>query len=87
MELTKHVGVVAIIISKREEAAPVVNKILTEHGDLIVGRLGLPYGTHSLHVISLIVAGTKEQVEGLVTSLRMVPDTVVESTLSSTCME
>lgn len=85
MEDTKHVGVVAIIIRKRTITAPKVNRILTDYGELIVGRLGLPYGNHGLHVISLIVAGSQEQLNKFVADLKAVPDVVVESTMSDIC--
>jgi putative iron-only hydrogenase system regulator len=86
MDGTKHVGVIAIIISKRETTAPKVNQILTSHGDLIIGRLGLPYGDHGLHVISLIVDGEKERLQDLAAELTAVPDTIVESTMSPVCL-
>jgi len=86
MDSTKHVGVIAIIISKRETTAPKVNQILTNHGDLIIGRLGLPYGDHGLNVISIIVDGEKEQLQGLAAELTAVPDTIVESTMSPVCL-
>lgn len=87
MDDTKHVGVIAVILSKREITAPKVNQILTNHGDLIMGRLGLPYGDHGLHVISLIVDGERKQLEGLVAELTAIPDTIVESTMSPVCLE
>src|SRR5450756_385600 len=42
-----------------------VNQNLTNHGDLIIGRMGQPYRDHGLRVISLIVDGEKEQLQGL----------------------
>ena len=87
MDSTKHVGVIAVILSKRETTAPKVNQILTNHGDLIIGRLGLPYGNRGLHVISLIVDGEKEQLLGLTAELTAVSDTIVESTMSPVCLD
>jgi putative iron-only hydrogenase system regulator len=63
-----------------------VNQILTSHGGLIIGRLGLPYGDHGLHVISLIVDGDKEQLQGLTAELTAVSDTIVESTITPVCL-
>jgi len=63
-----------------------VNQNLTNHGDLIIGRLGLPYRDHGLRVISLIVDGEKEQLQGLTAELTAVPDTIVKSTMSPVCL-
>ncbi len=39
----KGVGVVGIIIESREKLAPKVNELLTVYGDMIVGRMRIPY--------------------------------------------
>jgi putative iron-only hydrogenase system regulator len=87
MENTRHVGVLAIIITKREKTAPLVNKVLTKHGDLIIGRMGLPYGDRGMHIISLIVDGTKPELEAFAAAVKAVPDTIVESTMSPVCVD
>ena len=87
MKNAKHVGVLAIIIKDREATAPVVNKVLTDHGDLIVGRLGLPYGDHGLHIVSLIVDGSESELEAFAAAVRAIPGTIVESTTSPLCEE
>jgi len=38
----KRLGVVGIVVENRVENAPKVNSVLTEFGDIILGRLGLP---------------------------------------------
>ena len=52
------VGVVAIIVKKRAAGAPEVNRVLTEFGDIVLGRMGLPYAQRDLHIITLIVDAT-----------------------------
>ena len=39
----RAVGVVAIIVKQRAAGAPGVNQVLTEFGDIVLGRMGLPY--------------------------------------------
>ncbi len=41
--LGRRVGVVAIVIHDRQQAAAKVNELLSEYGDIIVGRMGVPY--------------------------------------------
>ncbi len=57
-----RVGVAAIIIQDRLAAAPTVNKILSEYGEIIVGRMGLPYKDRQVSVISLILDGDTDTI-------------------------
>ena len=40
---------------KQNQSAENVNAILSEFGDVIIGRMGIPYFPKSLHIIALIV--------------------------------
>ena len=46
-----RVGVAAIIIQDRHQAAPRVSEILSEYGEIIVGRMGIPYLNRGVLVI------------------------------------
>ena len=63
--MERRVAVVGIIIDNREQAADKVNDILSNYGNLIVGRMGLPYEDRNLNIISLIVDGTNDQLGSL----------------------
>ena len=63
--MSRRIAVIGIIISDRETAAEEVNNILSEHGEIIVGRMGLPYEDKGLNIISLIVDGTNEELGAL----------------------
>ena len=76
------VGVVAIIVKGRAEIAPKVNGLLTEFGDIIIGRMGLPYHERNLNIITLIVDATTDQIGSLAGKLGMVPGVTVKSTLA-----
>jgi putative iron-only hydrogenase system regulator len=78
-----RIGSVAIVIEDREQAAPVVNRILSEYADIIVGRMGIPYRERNLAVISLIVNGTSDQVGALAGKLGSVPGVHVKSALTN----
>ena len=51
--MERRLGVVGIVIKDRKTMAPRVNEILTEHGEIIAGRMGLPYRGRNVSVISL----------------------------------
>lgn len=58
MDKENRVAVIGIVVSNREELAKKVNEILSNHGHIIVGRMGIPYKERDISVISIIVDGT-----------------------------
>lgn len=60
-----RIAVVGILIEDREGIAQQVNKVLGEFGDIIVGRMGIPYREKGVSVISLIVNGTTDQLSAM----------------------
>lgn len=46
----------------RENAARKINSILSEHSDIIVGRMGIPYRGRNISVISLIIEGSTDEI-------------------------
>jgi putative iron-only hydrogenase system regulator len=80
--MEKRLGFVGIIIHSRKKAAPMVNNILTEFGDLIAGRMGIPHVKKELSVIILIVNATTNEVGALTGKLGKIIGVSVKSALS-----
>jgi putative iron-only hydrogenase system regulator len=80
----RAVGVVAIIVKQRAAGAPGVNQVLTEFGDIILGRMGLPYPARGLNIITLIVDATTDQIGALTGRLGTLTGVTVKSTLAKT---
>jgi putative iron-only hydrogenase system regulator len=76
-----RLGVIGIVIEDRQVAAK-VNQILSEHADLIIGRMGLPHLARDISVISLIVDGSTDQVGSLTGKLGNIPQVTVKSALT-----
>jgi putative iron-only hydrogenase system regulator len=76
------VGVIAIIIKKRSESAALVNEALTAFGDIVIGRMGIPYHQRDLNIITLIVDATTDEIGALTGKLGMIPGVTVKSTLA-----
>ncbi|MBN1652475.1 MAG: iron-only hydrogenase system regulator [Deltaproteobacteria bacterium] len=76
------IGVVAIIVKKRTEVASLVNETLTAFGDVIIGRMGLPYHQRDINIITLIVDASTDQIGALSGKLGMIPGVTVKSTLA-----
>jgi putative iron-only hydrogenase system regulator len=80
--MEKRLGVVAILIEGRD-AVPRVNQILSSHGDIIQGRLGMPFRDKGVQVISLIVEGSTDQVGALTGPLGRLSGVQVKSVLTN----
>ena len=63
--MEKRIAVVGISIEDRDEASKKVNEILNMYGDIIVGRMGIPYKERNVSVISLIVDGSNDKIGAL----------------------
>ncbi len=77
----KRIGVVGIVIEDRS-VAPEVNEILSQYGEIIVGRMGIPYHEKGVSVISLIVDGTTDTIGALTGKLGALKNVNVKSALT-----
>jgi putative iron-only hydrogenase system regulator len=77
-----RIGTVSIIITKRENQAAGVNNILSEYGDMIIGRMGLPYPIKNIHIISLIVHGSTDAIGAMTGKLGVLPGVQVKSAMA-----
>jgi putative iron-only hydrogenase system regulator len=77
----KRIGVIGIVISDRKGIAPKVNSILSEHSELIMGRMGLPFREKNLSTIALIVDGDTDEIGSLTGKLGSLNNVQVKSAL------
>jgi putative iron-only hydrogenase system regulator len=80
--MERRLGVVGIVVTERENVAAHLNAILSEYGDIIVGRMGVPYRDRQVSVIALIVDGTTDQIGALTGKLGSLPGVSVKSALT-----
>ena len=78
----RSVGVIAIIIKNRSAAVHQVNDVLSEFGDMVIGRMGIPYHERSLNIVTLIVDASTDRIGSLTGKLGMIADVTVKSTLA-----
>lgn len=72
---------VAIIVESRD-SVETVNKFLSTYGEIIVGRMGVPYKEKNLNVISIIVDGTTDEIGALTGKLGRISGVTVKSALT-----
>lgn len=83
----KRIGVVGIVIEGNRDVAMEVQKILSENGDIILGRMGIPDREDDISAISLIVKGESERISALTGKLGRLERVNVKSALTSVEVE
>ncbi|WP_346353705.1 TM1266 family iron-only hydrogenase system putative regulator [Azotosporobacter soli] len=81
----ERLGVVGIVIEDSLKAGD-INHILSQYGEIIIGRMGVPRVSHKergVSVISLIVHGTNDEIGAMTGRLGNVKGVQVKSALSS----
>lgn len=82
-----RIGVVAIIIKGSREPVPEMQKILSEFGDVIVARTGIPDFEHAIFTISIVVRGSAERISALTGRLGRLNTVNVKSALTAVEVE
>ena len=80
--MEKRLGCISIILER--EIAPIahVNELISQFGDGIIGRLGLPYPSRGVNVITLITDSSVERLSALTGKLGKLPGIQVKSLMS-----
>jgi putative iron-only hydrogenase system regulator len=80
--MEKRVGFIGIIVEDRQKVSDQLNHILSEFGERVVARVGLPYKERGVSVITLIVDATTDEVGALTGKLGALEGVSVKSALS-----
>jgi putative iron-only hydrogenase system regulator len=80
--MERRLGFVGIIIEDRNRSAEEVNHLLSQFGEHIICRTGVPYKEKQVAVITLIVDTTTDALGSLTGKLGAIPGVSVKSNLS-----
>lgn len=64
MSLETRVAVISIIV-ENEDAVQKINEILHEYRGYVIGRMGIPYRTKGISIISVAVDAPQEKISAL----------------------
>lgn len=81
--MPQRIGVIGIVVEDRKKSAGLINQILGEYADIIVGRMGIPYRERNISVISLIIDGDTDKIGALTGKLGNIKGVRVKSALIS----
>lgn len=76
-------GVVGIIIEGDRKIATSVNGILSDYGDLIIGRMGIPNREDEIYLISVAVKGTAERISAMTGKIGRLNGVKIKSAVSN----
>ena len=79
----KKVGVIGIVLKAGRDRVEKVQSLLSDYGDIIVGRMGVPDKANGINAIALIVEGENEQLSALTGKLGRLDSVSVKSAVTS----
>lgn len=79
--MEKRLGVIAILLTDKQ-SVPKLNSILSDYSELILGRQGIPLHEKDIHVISIIVEGTTDQISAITGKIGKLAGAEVKSILT-----
>jgi putative iron-only hydrogenase system regulator len=62
--MEKTVAIIAIIVEDKT-ITPDLNALLSEYGDFIIGRMGLPYRERKINIISVVLDAPQDAINAL----------------------
>ena len=78
----KKLAIVGVIITNRA-IVPEVQSVLSDFGDIIIGRMGVPDRANGINAIALIVEGDNEQLSALTGKLGRLDSVSVKSAVTA----
>ena len=75
----KKIHLLAIAVQDRKKNAAKVNAVLSEYGDDILSRTGMPHTEHDVSLISVFIKAKENRMTKLKQKLQQIPEIRIES--------
>jgi putative iron-only hydrogenase system regulator len=79
--MEKRIGVIAILVTGKSSVDK-INNILSSYSQIIIGRQGIPIQNRKIHIISIIVEGTTDEIGALSGKMGKLTGVEVKSVLT-----
>ncbi|MBQ4562054.1 MAG: iron-only hydrogenase system regulator [Clostridia bacterium] len=80
--MMSRVAVMSIIVEARD-SADALNSILSEYGEYIIGRMGVPYKEKGISIISVALDAPQDSISALSGKIGKLPGVSVKTAYSS----
>ena len=77
-----RVAVMSIIVENPETVRQ-LNELLHEYGEYIIGRMGIPYRTRNIHIISIVIDAPQDTISTLAGKIGSLSGITVKTAFSS----
>ena len=77
-----RIAVMSIIVEDRD-AAEKINGLLHEYGEYIIGRMGIPYRSKGVNIISIAVDAPQEKISALSGKIGKLPGVTAKAAYSN----
>lgn len=84
--MESRVALIGIIVENRDSAEN-LNKLLHQHAEYIIGRMGLPYPKRGISIISVCVDAPADVISSLSGKLGMLPGVTTKTVYSKAAPE
>ncbi len=81
-QMERRIGATVIIVEENQRIDS-LNKILSAHSEVLLGRQGIPLRDRKLNVISLVFEGTTDEIGALTGQLGKLPGIRVRSVFAT----
>jgi len=78
----KRIAIIGAVLENPAKNQDEFNRIVSEFGDIIEGRMGLPFKDENIGVISLVVTADMNQINALTGKLGTIPEISVKTAVS-----
>ena len=82
MSIETRVAVISIVV-ENEDAAQKINEILHEYRGYVIGRMGIPYRSKGINIISVAVDAPQEKISALSGRIGRLPGTSAKTAYSN----
>lgn len=86
MSIETRVAVISIIVGN-EDAAQKINEILHEYREYVIGRMGIPYRSKGISIISVAVDAPQEKISALSGKIGRLPGITAKTAYSNVISE
>ena len=77
-----RVAIIGIIVEDKSSVED-LNRLLSEYGDIIIGRMGLPYRAKNINIISIAVDAPQDVISALSGKIGSLPGVSAKTAFSN----
>ena len=81
--MSKRIGVIGIVIDDPKQVTDRVNAVISNYGNIVIGRMGVPRHEAKVGVIALIIEGSTDEIGAMTGKLGNIPGVTVKSALTA----